>query len=128
MTSERDDALRRFYIKLTYMTPKTSFSLNGLQNAIANVFSQVQISSANHKKNCVNLYKLHVQIAGSDGRDTAQLVGEDAFVQVFCDMMTRVLTIKKGAAPADRTIRFIGFYLKYINERGLSISLSLYIC
>jgi len=113
------------------MAPKTSFSLNGLQNAIANVFSQVQTSSANHKKNCVNLYKLHVQIAGrigSDGRDTAKLVGEDAFVQVFCDMMTRVLTIKKGAAPADRTTRFIGFYLKYINERGLSISLFLHIC
>jgi len=113
------------------MTSKTSFSLDGLQNAIASVFSQVQTSSANHKKNCVNLYKFHVQIAGrieSDGRTTAKLVGEDAFVQVFCDMMARVLTIKKGAASADRTTRFIGFYLKYINERGLSTSLFLLIC
>lgn len=107
------------------MTPKTLFALDNLQNAVANVFSQVQVSCANHKKNCVNLYKLHAQAAGhieSNNWATVNLVGEDAFVRVLCDMMTRVLTIKKGVASADRTARFIGSYLKYINERGSSTS------
>ncbi|KAF5357042.1 hypothetical protein D9756_006730 [Leucocoprinus leucothites] len=102
------------------MAPKALFSLDNLQDAIANIFNQVQGSLANHKKNCVNLYKLHVQAADhieSNSRTTVKLVGEDAFAQVFMEMVARALTVKKGVASADRIIKFIGSYLKYINER-----------
>lgn len=103
------------------MAPKASFSLDTLQDALPNIFSQVQGSMANHKKNCVNLYKLHNQAAGyieSNSKITVKLVGEDAFAHVFLDMISRVLVVKKGVASADRIVRFIGSYVKYINEKG----------
>lgn len=103
------------------MAPKSSFSLDTLHDAVADVFNQVQGSLANHRKNCVNLYKLHVQAAGhieSNSKATVKLVGEQAFARVFLDMVTRVLTVKKGVTSADRIIKFIGSYVKYINEKG----------
>ncbi|KXN87766.1 Condensin complex subunit 3 [Leucoagaricus sp. SymC.cos] len=107
------------------MAPKVSFSLDNLQDAVANIFNQVQSTLANHKKNCVNLYKLHVQAAShmeSNSRATVKLVGENVFVNVFLDMLSRVLAVKKGVASADRIIKFIGSYLKYANERNESVS------
>jgi condensin complex subunit 3 len=107
------------------MAPKASFSLDILHDALANIFNQVQGSLANHKKNCVNLYKLHAQAADhieSNSRTTVKLVGEEAFANVFLDMVARVLTVKKGVASADRPIKFIGSYIKYMNERGSLIS------
>lgn len=103
------------------MAPKSAFSLDNIQDIVANVFNQVQASLANHKKNCVTLYKLHVQAAGhieSTSKATVKLVGEDAFAHVFLDMVSRVLTVKKGVASADRIVKFIGSYVRYMNEKG----------
>ncbi len=107
------------------MAPKSAFSLDNIQDAVANVFNQVQMSLANHKKNCVTLYKLHVQAAGhieSTSRATVKLVGEDAFLSVFLDMVSRVLVVKKGVTSADRIVKFIGSYVKYMNEKGRVIN------
>ncbi|KAH0581314.1 hypothetical protein H2248_012409 [Termitomyces sp. 'cryptogamus'] len=94
---------------------------DNLAESIAAIFDQVQLSLANHRKNCVALYKLHQQAAavtqtGSNGA-VVRLVGERKFGDAFIGMVNRVLVVKKGSATADRVIRFIGSYVKFVNEK-----------
>jgi len=99
--------------------------LQNLHEGIGAVFEQVQISLANHKKNCVALYKIHTHAAEAvhqlGGRKGVQLVGEEAFQDVFVDMASRVLEVKKGngAAGVERVVKFIGTFVRFMNEKGL---------
>ena len=104
------------------MTPKLTLNLENLNDSIANIFDQAQVSLANHKKNCVALYKLHIKAAAitqpAKKGDGLRLVGEKAFQDVFIDMVNRVLVVKKGPANADRIIKYVGAYVKFMNEKG----------
>lgn len=96
--------------------------LQSLSTLIPKAFDQVQSSSANHHKNFVALHKLHGDAASqtesvNDGTGI-KLVGERAFEDVFVDMVSRVLSVKKGAAQAERVVKFVGGYTKFINEKG----------
>jgi condensin complex subunit 3 len=73
------------------MSPSSQNPDIGLQNlheGIGAVFEQVQVSLANHKKNCVALYEVHTraaevnQLGGRKGGGV-QLVGEEAFQDVI---------------------------------------------
>jgi condensin complex subunit 3 len=101
-----------------------------LPELIAAIFDQAQSTLANHRKNCVALYKLHQQAAAitqERKKDNAiKLVGERAFGDAFIDMVNRVLIVKKGPATADRVVRFVGSYVKFMNEKGASISLNIW--
>lgn len=106
------------------MAPKRTFDLDELQATIPNIFDQVQTSAATHKKNCVALYKLHSRAAtvtetDGNGRHAAdvRLVGEKAFAEVVVDMLNRVLVVKKGIPAADRIVKFIGAYAKFLFEK-----------
>ena len=99
--------------------------LETVHEAIATIFDQVQTSLANHKKNCVALYKLHLRAAEvakptqkKNGATTTKFVGERAFADAFLDMLNRVLEMKKGPAAADRIVKFVGSYVQYLNEKG----------
>ncbi|KAJ7086065.1 nuclear condensing complex subunit [Mycena belliarum] len=101
------------------MPARTLPALN-LQTAVPHIFEQVQATTANHQKNLVALHKLHLEAA----RKTEQvgnghkLVGEREFEGVFMGMLARVLPVKKGATTADRVVKFIGSYIRFINERA----------
>lgn len=96
-----------------------------LVEGIATVFEQVQLSLANHKKNCVALYKIHTRAAevvhGGRKGAVVTLVGEHAFQDVCLDMASRVLEVKKGngAAGAERVVKFLGTFVRYMNEKGM---------
>lgn len=105
---------------MTRLEREINFEL--INMALAAIFNQTQTSLANHKKNCVNLYKIHVEAAGqveSNSKVTVKLVGEEAFARSFLDMVSRALVVKKGVASADRIVKFVGAYVKFINEKGL---------
>lgn len=92
---------------------------------IATVFEQVQLSLANHKKNCVALYKIHTRAAeivekGRKGEGVT-FVGEHAFQDVCLDMVSRVLEVKKGngATGTERVVKFLGTFVRYMNEKGM---------
>ena len=111
------------------MAPKSMSILHDLTEKVATIFDQAQTSMASHRKNCVALFKLHVQAEGvteivKNGKAT-KLVGERAFGDAFIDMITRVLVIKKGPAGADRVVKFIGTYVKFMNEKGACVTLLL---
>jgi condensin complex subunit 3 len=99
-----------------------TLSLADLPSEISNVFSQAQLSVANHQKNYVSLYKLHSEAAlftQATNNERLKPIGERAFEDAFIHMVARVLSLKKGIAPADRVVKFIGGYTKFINEKGM---------
>ncbi|KAJ7039564.1 nuclear condensing complex subunit [Mycena alexandri] len=83
-----------------------------LHTAIPRIFDQVQTTTANHQKNFVALHKLHLEaakkqelIATKDGEEP-KFTGEREFQTC------------KGATAADRVVKFVGGYTKFINERA----------
>ncbi|TFK34512.1 nuclear condensing complex subunit [Crucibulum laeve] len=103
------------------MASKPSISLENIQEIIGAIFDQTQASLANHKKNCVALYKLHLQASEithpAKNGIAVKLVGERKFGDVFIDMVNRVLVVKKGPVTADRIVKFVGGYVKFLNEK-----------
>ncbi|KII87912.1 hypothetical protein PLICRDRAFT_112070 [Plicaturopsis crispa FD-325 SS-3] len=101
----------------------TTNVLDTLQDAIGSIFDQAQVSVANHRKNCVALYKLHTRAntvtKTIKNGASVKLVGEKAFGDAYLDMISRILPVKKGPAAADRVVKFIGAYMKFMNEKGV---------
>lgn len=96
-------------------------SLETLAAAIPPIFMQCQTAMHSHKKNVVNLYKIHAQT--SDIWEEVpprgiRLTGEKAFNDRFLDMVNRILNIKKGVSEADRVVKFIGSFVAYISQKG----------
>ena len=87
------------------------------------IFQQTQTSLANHRKNVVALAKLFSGCAGIyeevGGRGGGiRLTGEKAFQVAFAKMVNNVLPIKKGVSNADKVVKFIGAFVKYITDKG----------
>lgn len=92
------------------------------QFSISKIFDQVQTSTSNHRKNHVALYKLHIELAAikksiKNGTQES-LIGETLFRKIVHDLLTRTFPHKKGVVCADRVIKFVGSYVRFINERG----------
>ncbi|PPQ76775.1 hypothetical protein CVT24_010736 [Panaeolus cyanescens] len=108
-------------------TASKPLDLDNLHGILGAIFEQAQLSVANHKKNCVALYKIHVQasevtetVAGKKkGTDTIQYIGEEAFQEAFLELVSRVLVAKKGVGNADRVVKYIGSFVKFMNEKGM---------
>ncbi|KAH9918855.1 uncharacterized protein B0H18DRAFT_937624 [Fomitopsis serialis] len=87
---------------------------------IPKVFEQVQYTVANHQKNHIALYKLHLDAAthtqSVQNGKSIKLIGERAFEYNLIGMLY-VLPVKKGISVADRVIKFVGGYTKFINEK-----------
>jgi condensin complex subunit 3 len=101
---------------------RAQFNISDLAEAVPKIFDQAQISAANHHKNFVALHKLQTEAAlqtevAPRGKGT-KLIGERAFGDVFLSMVTRILPVKKGATQADRMVKFVGGYTKFMNEKG----------
>ncbi|KAF9010128.1 nuclear condensing complex subunit [Cyathus striatus] len=103
------------------MPPKNiQIDLSTLPESIGAIFDQVQHSLANHKKNSVALYKLHLaasSVTKPVSNGGVKIVGEKKFGDIFIDMVNRVLVVKKGPVTADRIVKFVGGYVKHLNEK-----------
>ncbi|KAG8741938.1 hypothetical protein FRC10_002249 [Ceratobasidium sp. 414] len=89
------------------------------------VFQQTQMTLANHRKNIVALAKLFSGCAGIyeevKGRGGGiRLTGEKAFQTTFAKMVNNVLPVKKGVSNADKVVKFIGAFVKYITDKAAS--------
>ncbi|KAJ3336039.1 hypothetical protein HDU93_003825 [Gonapodya sp. JEL0774] len=82
-----------------------------LSTAIPQVFSDSQRSTAGHRKNAAALKKIHQRTAKSGGG------GENNFNAEFVRNLNKVLPIRKGQIVADRVIKFVAEYLKFIVEK-----------
>jgi condensin complex subunit 3 len=91
--------------------------------SISLIFDQVQASQANHRKNFVTLYKAHMEAADyiEETPRGTRIVGEMQFQEAFSSSLLRTLSVKKGVTEADRVLKFIGGYVKFINEKGKNL-------
>ena len=95
---------------------------SALEQHIPRIFNQAQDSAANHKKNYVALHKIQAELAelteelqkGKLVRLTGELMFQDKFIYMLC----KALPLKKGIDSADRTVKFVAGYVKFINEKG----------
>lgn len=105
------------------MPARVAFTLDTLQSEIPKIFDQVQATSANHQKNLVALYKLQSEAAkiteSVQNGKSIKLVGERAFEDMLLTCLSRAMPVKKGATVADRVIKFVGGFTKFINEKGV---------
>ncbi|KAJ7671638.1 nuclear condensing complex subunit [Mycena polygramma] len=92
--------------------PARTLPVVDLPTAVPRIFDQVQTSTANHQKNFVALHKLHLEAA------KRELPGEREFETLFFSLLARVLPVKKGTTTADRVVKFVGGYTKFVNERA----------
>lgn len=97
---------------------------------VPRILDQAQISTANHQKNLVALYKIQAEAAQyveyvKKGKGFKP-VGEKIFEDCLLQMLVRVLPMKKGTPQADRVVRFVGGFIKFINEKGVFIFIDSY--
>jgi condensin complex subunit 3 len=105
------------------MPARIPATLETLASAIPKAFEQAQSSSANHQKNFIALHKIHLDAAAKietvRGGESIKLVGERAFEDCFIDMVNRVIVVKKGTSVADRAVKFVAGYIKFLlNAKG----------
>ncbi|KXS18626.1 hypothetical protein M427DRAFT_121059 [Gonapodya prolifera JEL478] len=84
--------------------------------AVPQIFSESQRSVAGHRKGAAALRKLHDQTAKT-GRS-----GEKEFNAEFVRNLNKVLPIRKGQVVADRIIKFVAEYLKFILEKEKDVA------
>ncbi|TFY80499.1 hypothetical protein EWM64_g3513 [Hericium alpestre] len=94
--------------------------MEAMATAIPKAFDQAQSSMATHQKNFIALHKIHVEAANltKEVNGGRKLVGEHAFEDRFIDMVNRVLVVKKGTTVADRSVKFVGGYVKFLNTKA----------
>ncbi|GJJ15062.1 hypothetical protein Clacol_009337 [Clathrus columnatus] len=104
------------------MPAKTVSIAETISQTLPKIFEQSQNTTANHQKNRVVLYKIHKeaasQIESVQNGKSLKLVGEKAFEDGFINMVNHILQSKKGVTFADRVVKFIGGYVKFINEKA----------
>lgn len=92
--------------------------------SIRRIFEQSGDTAASHKKNYVVLYKIHLDFAEhteyvkKGKHEHVKLIGEKQFEDTFKETFIKVFPLKKGEPTGDRIIKFVGGYVRYINEQG----------
>ncbi|KAF9532366.1 nuclear condensing complex subunit [Crepidotus variabilis] len=96
--------------KIAQLTPK-----------IGQILNEASTSATTHAKNNVNLWKLQQELSKiyEPYKGGKKITGEKAFQNEMKIQMSRVIPLKKATPVADRTIKFMAGYVKYINEKAL---------
>ncbi|KAJ7104390.1 nuclear condensing complex subunit [Mycena belliarum] len=101
------------------MAPRPESTSDSLRESLAAIFDQAQTSLANHRKNCVALYKIHVKASTEKtSKNRAPAVHQTAFIGAFLDILSRVVVVKKGPATVDRILKFVAQYVRFVNEKA----------
>ncbi|KAF9234460.1 nuclear condensing complex subunit [Melanogaster broomeanus] len=107
------------------MPARTTSVEETVSTNLPKIFDQAQTTTANHQKNVVALHKIQIDAAAftesiHNGK-SIKLTGERLFEDTFIDLLCRVVVVKKGVTQADRIIKFVGAYTRYINEKALEL-------
>ncbi|KAJ7167346.1 nuclear condensing complex subunit [Mycena crocata] len=102
------------------MAPRPEFTSESLQASLAAIFDQAQNSVVNHRKNCVALYKIHVNASMVEKQSKKRPARADQaeFIAAFLDMISRAVIVKKGPPTVDRIIKFVAQYVRFVNEKA----------
>ena len=95
-----------------------------LRAQISSVFSDAQKSAAGHRKLIVGLRKIQEACCYEPPRPrkpARQEFDEDDFNVEIARCVVRLVGVKKSEAVGDRTVRFLGSFLRHASEKGEKI-------
>ncbi|KAI0598573.1 condensin subunit Cnd3 [Biscogniauxia sp. FL1348] len=92
---------------------------SALRTQICAVFRDAQKTTATHRKLAVNLRKIHEACCYEPTRPskTDNDFDESDFNNEFSRCVLRVMPVKKSETVGERTIRFVGLFLRHANEK-----------
>ncbi|KAF4984549.1 hypothetical protein FZEAL_283 [Fusarium zealandicum] len=93
---------------------------NALRTKICAVFRDAQRTTATHRKLVVNLRKIQEPCCyepKNPKHSQAEDFDEDAFNREFVRCVTKIMPIKKSESVGERSIRFVGLFLRHANDK-----------
>lgn len=94
---------------------------NGLRQQVAAVFREAQRTTASHRKLAVTLRKIQeaccYEPTSGAKRSAASDFDEDDFNVEFVRCVLRVMPVKKSEGVGEKTIRFIGLFLRHAVDK-----------
>ncbi|RSL97438.1 hypothetical protein CEP52_010883 [Fusarium oligoseptatum] len=93
---------------------------NALRTKICAVFRDAQRTTATHRKLVVNLRKIQESCCYEpENPNPSQFddFDEDAFNREFIRCVTKIMPIKKSESVGERSIRFVGLFLRHASEK-----------
>ncbi|UNI16294.1 chromosome condensation complex Condensin, subunit G [Purpureocillium takamizusanense] len=96
---------------------------SALRTQICAVFRDAQRTTATHRKLAVNLRKIHEACCYEPTNSTgpSSEFDEEAFNKEFVRCVLRIMPVKKAEGVGERSIRFIGFYLRLAGDKDNEI-------
>ncbi|PBK67371.1 hypothetical protein ARMSODRAFT_958949 [Armillaria solidipes] len=98
---------------------KNSLSVDEMCLKIRQIFDQAQHSPTSHKKNVVELYKYHTEMAKMRLSEANQLSGETRFQNLVRELLNHIFPLKHTEKSAENIVKLVGAYVKLINERAV---------
>ncbi|KAF5004073.1 hypothetical protein FDECE_9416 [Fusarium decemcellulare] len=93
---------------------------NPLRTKICVVFRDAQRTTATHRKLVVNLRKIQEPCCyepTNPNQSQSDDFDEDAFNREFIRCVTKIMPIKKSESVGERSIRFVGLFLRHASEK-----------
>lgn len=93
---------------------------NELRPKVCAIFKDAQKTTATHRKLVVNLRKLQEACCYEPADSKKQSPGdfsEDDFNNEFVRCVLRIMPVKKSEAVGEKTIKFIGLFLRYASDK-----------
>ncbi|KAK5997426.1 Condensin complex subunit 3 [Cladobotryum mycophilum] len=93
---------------------------NALRTQICAVFRDAQKTTATHRKLAVSLRKIQESTCyepTKSKKSTADQFDEEAFNEEFNRCVLRIMPVKKAESVGERSIRFIGLFLRYAGDK-----------
>ncbi|KAE8447839.1 hypothetical protein EG329_010068 [Mollisiaceae sp. DMI_Dod_QoI] len=95
---------------------------NELRTQISSIFRDAQRTTAGHRKLVINLRKIqeaccYEPTSKKTSKTGAEDFDEEQFTYEFTRCVVRVMPVKKSESVGERSIRFIGLFLRHANEK-----------
>ena len=93
---------------------------SSLRTQTCSIFNDAQRTAAGHRKLVVNLRKVQESCCYEPTKPGKSQEGfdEDDFNVEIARCVIRLMGVKKSEGVGDRMVRFLGFFLRYANEKG----------
>jgi condensin complex subunit 3 len=95
---------------------------NELRTQISSIFRDAQRTTASHRKLVINLRKIqeaccYEPTSSKNKKTGAEDFDEEQFTTEFTRCVLRVMPVKKSESVGERSVRFIGLFLRHVNDK-----------
>lgn len=95
---------------------------NELRTQVSSIFRDAQRTTASHRKLVINLRKIqeaccYEPTSKKKNKTGAEDFDEEQFTYEFTRCVLRVMPVKKSESVGERSVRFVGLFLRHANEK-----------